>query len=265
MATKEFWTVEAAHGTSRVTKDGIAYEITVPTPKDLLAGTIRWAEELELTLTAFCLASSNFAPPAGPESYATDLAYAAIEAASAKLQRAVYRIVGDPSTQGFQKLESGHHGLLSLVQNALAIELHHIAGEFKKVNGTPIPDSLVSRFRKSLAELKRTIGIEPQKTEPFAEPTPTPGAVAGTGVTLFDVAFAIEQDDRLATATVKKWSDSKKITATQLGNCPRDGRRKLYPLSEILSDVAKLLSLSSGELGKYRQVLTAQQRLPSSD
>lgn len=85
---------------------------------------------------------------------------------------------------------------------------------------------------------------------------------ADQGVTVFDVALAIEEDDIVARATVKEWIDSKRIEAEPIGKCPVDGRRQLYRLSELLSDVTKILRLSAGEKARYRAALGARQRVP---
>ncbi|MCB9875817.1 MAG: hypothetical protein H6821_16735 [Planctomycetaceae bacterium] len=82
------------------------------------------------------------------------------------------------------------------------------------------------------------------------------------GISLYDLAFVIEEDDSAATQRVKVWSDSKRISAESIGKCPLDGRRPLYRLSELLSDVKKLLSLNAKEVAKYRQALTAKLREP---
>jgi hypothetical protein len=44
-----------------------------------------------------------------------------------------------------------------------------------------------------------------------------------------------------------------------------DRRRQLYPLSGLLSDVARILALSQDEISRYRQALVARVRAPASD
>ena len=85
---------------------------------------------------------------------------------------------------------------------------------------------------------------------------------AVTGVSLRDVAFAIEGDDKVATDTVNRWSKSGKIKAEPIGKCPLDGRCKLYRLFEILDDIRILASLTKPEVEKYRIALVAKQRIP---
>jgi len=85
------------------------------------------------------------------------------------------------------------------------------------------------------------------------------------GVTMFDVAFAIEDDDKAAASSTKTWIDSKRITANPIGKCPIDARKQLYRLSELLDDVKKILALSSREVAQYQQALRAKQRAPRSD
>ena len=80
------------------------------------------------------------------------------------------------------------------------------------------------------------------------------------GISLFDVAFALEEDDIAATDLVKKWIDSKRISAETIGKCPRDGRKHLYRLSELVADVQKIASLTSRDKSRLREVLTSRQR-----
>jgi hypothetical protein len=80
------------------------------------------------------------------------------------------------------------------------------------------------------------------------------------GVTLYDVAFVVEDDEKAAKSTVKRWIDSKKIKAQPLGKCPVDGRRQIYRLSEILDDVKTILTLSPIEQSRLRKALTAKCR-----
>ncbi len=83
------------------------------------------------------------------------------------------------------------------------------------------------------------------------------------GVSLYDAAIVIEEgDDLAAIRLVKKWSDTKKITATPIGKCPNDARRTLYRLSEILSDLQVILSFTSKEKTKYRKALAARLHSP---
>jgi hypothetical protein len=89
--------------------------------------------------------------------------------------------------------------------------------------------------------------------------------VAEQGVSLRDLAMLIEEDDQVATTSVRKWIDSKKIKASPIGKCPLDGRAQLYRLSELLSDVGKILSLNNWELSKYRQALASKLRYPAAE
>jgi hypothetical protein len=84
------------------------------------------------------------------------------------------------------------------------------------------------------------------------------------GVALYDVALAIDpdNDDLAAKAAVKRWVDSKQITAKPLGKCPIDGRRQLYELSDILADVNKILGLTASEQARVRQALAPRLRPP---
>jgi hypothetical protein len=97
-------------------------------------------------------------------------------------------------------------------------------------------------------------------TEQPATAAPEPEIV--TSVSLRDVAFAIEGDDKAAKDSVQRWLKSGKIKAKPIGKCPLDARAQLYRLFEILADVQKILSLTRPEVGKYRQVLVAKQRPP---
>ncbi len=85
---------------------------------------------------------------------------------------------------------------------------------------------------------------------------------AVTGVSLRDVAFAIEGDDKVAAETLNRWLKSGKIKAKPIGKCPLDGRCQLYRLFEILDDIKILASLTKPEVEKYRMALVAKQRIP---
>ena len=130
------------------------------------------------------------------------------------------------------------------------------------------PNGVVSAERKAkkmpivdaLAELA---GEEAEPTNPTNDEQHEPGS--DNGVTLFDLAFLIEEDDAVAKQTVKQWIDNKRIKAKPIGKCPLDARRQLYRLSEILSDAAEFLSLTVREKVKYRQVLTTKLRTPRID
>lgn len=82
------------------------------------------------------------------------------------------------------------------------------------------------------------------------------------GVSLFDVAFALQEDHALARRAVKQWSDSKKIRCRSIGKCPMDARRPLYRLPEILADIAAILSLTRAEQEQLRQTLRSKCRAP---
>jgi len=84
-----------------------------------------------------------------------------------------------------------------------------------------------------------------------------------TGISVYDLAFVIEGDDAVARQRVKEWIDRKRITAKPIGKCPLDKRKQLYRLSELLSDVEKLLTLDKSELNRYRQALTSKLRAPT--
>jgi hypothetical protein len=84
------------------------------------------------------------------------------------------------------------------------------------------------------------------------------------GISLFDLAFSVEQDDKAAKRTVRDWINSKRVKAKPIGKCPYDARKHLYGLSELLSDVRKILALQPRELNKYKQALKAKLRAPKS-
>jgi hypothetical protein len=85
---------------------------------------------------------------------------------------------------------------------------------------------------------------------------------ARMGISLFDVALAIEEDDISAKLSVRKWVDSKKLTAKAIGKCPRDGRARLYRLSEVMADLKKILGLTRSEQARISNVVIAKLRLP---
>jgi len=102
----------------------------------------------------------------------------------------------------------------------------------------------------------------PKDAPPICPDDPMALGRDAEGITLFDLALAIEEDDGAAKQLVRTWVNSKRLTATPIGKCPYDGRRQLYRLSELLSDAKSILSLSSDDERKYRQALTARVRLP---
>jgi hypothetical protein len=84
------------------------------------------------------------------------------------------------------------------------------------------------------------------------------------GVTLYDLALLIEEDEVAAKDSLKRWIDSKGITAKPIGKCPLDGRKRLYRLSELLSDARQILTLSTEDVHKYQQALAAKLRRPKN-
>ena len=141
--------------------------------------------------------------------------------------------------------------------------------EFRKVNNLgrqdPLTEVDIKNFNAASLSLRDAIRDSSPRAARrglTADPSTTK---SDTGVTIFDVAFAIEEDEAVATQRVKQWSDSKRIEAASIGKCPIDGRRPLYRLSEILSDIGKILSLNSEEKTLYRQALTAKLRMPRSN
>ena len=126
---------------------------------------------------------------------------------------------------------------------------------------------LIAKFDSSLDEARSTavesaielLSVEGSRHDEQAE------SDVDQGIAIFDVAFLIEEDDQVATQTVKRWVDSKRITAKPIGKCPRDARKCLYRLSELLSDVRTILNPDRGEMNKYRQALTAKLRSPAID
>lgn len=61
------------------------------------------------------------------------------------------------------------------------------------------------------------------------------------GVSIRDVVIGVRGTDAEdITREVRAWCNSKKITATPLGKCPRNGTAKLYEFSEILADAKKI-------------------------
>ena len=83
------------------------------------------------------------------------------------------------------------------------------------------------------------------------------------GVALFDAALYFESgDDQAATRLVDRWHDGKQITATSIGRCPTDGRRQLYRLPEIMTDMTRINGLDPKEQNKLRNHLKAMLRTP---
>jgi hypothetical protein len=97
--------------------------------------------------------------------------------------------------------------------------------------------------------------------QPCSDVSPAKEGIEG-GITLFDLAFAIEADELAATNLVRTWINNKWLSAKPIGKCPLDGRGQRYRLSELLSDAKDILSLSAEDQRKYRQALAAKVRLP---
>jgi hypothetical protein len=113
-----------------------------------------------------------------------------------------------------------------------------------------------------LAELKQRLGKQSILIDKDDQFDGQQAESRDHGIALYDVAYHFEQDEEAAKALVRKWHCNKYISANRIGKCPRDGRKKLYRLSEIVSDITKALSLDSSEKTKLRQDLTAKLRLP---
>ncbi|MGV3608021.1 MAG: hypothetical protein ACO1RA_16565 [Planctomycetaceae bacterium] len=81
------------------------------------------------------------------------------------------------------------------------------------------------------------------------------------GVSIRDVVSGVRGTDAEDIAKeVRAWCNSKKITATPLGKCPRNGTAKLYELSEILADAKKYFDLSSSKVRSLRKALKREVR-----
>ena len=102
-------------------------------------------------------------------------------------------------------------------------------------------------------------------TAPSKQAT-APATALDVGISLRDIALHMtDNDDECARDTVRRWSNSKRITAKPIGKCPIDGRAALYRLSEILDDIKKVQTLSPREVIAYRQALTAKERAPAAE
>lgn len=82
------------------------------------------------------------------------------------------------------------------------------------------------------------------------------------GVSLNDVAIAYGVNEFDVSEWVKSFVDSKKITATPIGKCSIDARKKLYRLSEILRDLGNFRPLKPSEKQDMLSVLQAKEREP---
>lgn len=95
-----------------------------------------------------------------------------------------------------------------------------------------------------------------------ADEQPDPPTEDDKGIAIFDLALLMEEDEAVARVSVKRLINSKKIRAKPIGKCPYDGRRKLYRLSELLSDVTQIMTLNASEEAMYLKGLTAKIRFP---
>jgi hypothetical protein len=82
------------------------------------------------------------------------------------------------------------------------------------------------------------------------------------GVSLFDIAMHLENDELAAKSWVKRFSDSKKLDVEPIGDCPNDGRKYLYRLSEILPILEKLFPMSKSENAKLQKAMQQRERSP---
>lgn len=79
------------------------------------------------------------------------------------------------------------------------------------------------------------------------------------GVTLFEIALVICEDEAAAHETVVRWVKTKKITATQIG---KKGHAKTYDLFEAVNCIEKIESQIPG--GKQRLLQSLARRMDSS-
>jgi hypothetical protein len=84
------------------------------------------------------------------------------------------------------------------------------------------------------------------------------------GVSVHDICWLHDPDDKACANLVKRFNDSKKITATKLGKDTRDGRAALYRLSELLENFAEFLGLDSIEKIELRKQLAPHLRQPKA-
>ncbi len=83
-----------------------------------------------------------------------------------------------------------------------------------------------------------------------------------SGVSLADVGIALGFADEDLTDFVKRFSKSKKITCQQIGKCPINGKRQLYPLFDILKNLDDFSELSRAEKLRISRHLEQVQREP---
>jgi len=79
------------------------------------------------------------------------------------------------------------------------------------------------------------------------------------GVAMFDAALWLEEDEAAAAALVKRMSD-RKIRPRVIGKDPRDKRRNLSELSEILNIFTSDQGLDNAEKLRLRAYLRKQLR-----
>lgn len=83
------------------------------------------------------------------------------------------------------------------------------------------------------------------------------------GITIYDVAFASNQDSEIAVATVKRFVDSRKYTATPIGKCPIDGRKNLYEIDALLSDYKEFTGINASETTRIFKEISPKLRFPT--
>jgi hypothetical protein len=109
-------------------------------------------------------------------------------------------------------------------------------------------NTLKSRLESVCLMLEKCLCVEPEPAK---------------GVSVRDVGTALEFVDTDLSRFVKRFSDSKKITARVVGKCPKNKTANLYVLSEILSDFNDYSPTSRSELQRIRKHLESVERQPT--
>gem|GEM_PF-3895272 len=110
-------------------------------------------------------------------------------------------------------------------------------------------------------QLAQIVEIELQeRAELPDDATDTPAQ----GVSLYDAVLFVEDGDEVAARKlIRRWDGSKKTRGIKkIGKCPKDNRRKLSELTDVLQIVSKILSLEPSDRKPLKTHLQTKLRYP---
>ena len=82
------------------------------------------------------------------------------------------------------------------------------------------------------------------------------------GVTLHDAAFILTSNEKDAGKLVRKWIGTNRLKQLGIGNCPKDGRRRLYKLDDVVAVVSGSQQVTPEGENAFRKELISRLRSP---